>query len=128
MNYNDITQRYFERAPHAGMLHGAGCFRGTAGEIERGLKVQFDLRVVDGMVREVKFLCFGCPHSIAVAAYLAECAPLAAPSRGLPLSVKALQALFEVPPEKLGRLLLIEDAWAQAAAAALANGPGGPHL
>lgn len=122
MNYNEITQRYFERAPHAGMLEGDDVSRGTAGEISRGLKVQFDVRVVKGLIGEVKFLCFGCPHSIAVAAYVAQCAPGGELQSALPLSIKALQGLFEVPQEKLGRLLIIEDAWREAASRALAKG------
>jgi len=119
MKYNEITRRYFERAPHAGMLAGEGVVRGAAGERERGLFVQFDLRVRGHEIREARFLCFGCPHAIAVAAYLAESACGTALDAGLPRGVKALQALFEVPEEKLGRLLLIEDAWVAAAKRAI---------
>jgi hypothetical protein len=36
----------------------------------------------------------------------------------LPESVQALQARFEVPVEKLGRLLVVEDAWIAALRAA----------
>jgi NifU-like protein involved in Fe-S cluster formation len=111
MKYNEITRRYFERAPHAGILDGPGAVRGAAGASARGLWVQFELRSDGSVIGEVRFLCFGCPHSIAVAAYVAERAPGGTLVAALPCSVKALQSLFEVPEEKLGRLLIIEDAW-----------------
>jgi hypothetical protein len=88
---------------------------GERGEKQKGLWVAFDLLVRDGQVTESAFLALGCPHTIAVAAFLAEKAvglPLALKP---PMDVRSLRALFEVPTEKLGRLLLIEDAWAAAA-------------
>ena len=128
MNYNEITRRYFERAPHAGMLEGAGVFRGAAGRVAAGFWVQFDVRVDQGRVEAVKFLCFGCPHSVALAAYVAERAAGKPLEASLPEGVSALKALFELPAEKLGRLLLIEDAWRSATGAALEKGPGRAHL
>jgi NifU-like protein involved in Fe-S cluster formation len=111
MKYNEITRRYFEGAPHAGILGGEGAVRGAAGALAQGLWVQFELRSAGSLIGAARFLCFGCPHSIAVAAYVAECAPGSALVAALPCSVRALQTLFEVPEEKLGRLLIIEDAW-----------------
>jgi hypothetical protein len=59
----------------------------------------------------VRFLAFACPHVIAVAAWLAEQA-VGQELRGqLPESVQSLRERFGVPVEKLGRLLLVEDAW-----------------
>ena len=119
MNYNDLTRRYFAAAASAGELTGPGVFRGAAGNREKGAWVQFDLQVQRGAVSAARFLAYACPHTIAVAAWLAEQA-VGKPLRpGLPESVQALQERFAVPVEKTGRLLIIEDAWLAAAVPAI---------
>jgi NifU-like protein involved in Fe-S cluster formation len=111
MNYNDLTRNYFESAANAGELEGPGVFRGAAGNRDQGTWVQFDLRIQDGAVSEASFLAFACPHTIAVAAWLAEQAVGGRLQPMLPESVQALRDRFAVPVEKMGRLLVIEDAW-----------------
>ena len=111
MNYNDLTRTYFESAANAGELTGPGVFRGAAGNHAQGTWVQFDLQITAGMVLAAKFLAFGCPHTIAVAAWLAEQAVGGQVVPQLPESVQALRDRFAVPVEKMGRLLIIEDAW-----------------
>jgi NifU-like protein involved in Fe-S cluster formation len=111
MNYNELTRNYFETAANAGELHGADVFRGAAGNRAHGTWVQFDLQINAGTVSAAKFLAFACPHTIAVAAWLAEQAVGHRVVPQLPESVQALRDRFAVPAEKMGRLLLIEDAW-----------------
>jgi NifU-like protein involved in Fe-S cluster formation len=111
MNYNDLTRKYFESAPNAGELVGAGILRGAAGNREEGTWVQFDLQVSAGAVSEAKFLALACPHVIAVSAWLAEQAVGRPVQPRLPESVQSLRDRFAVPVEKMGRLLIIEDAW-----------------
>ena len=121
MNYSELTRRYFESAAAAGELHGPDVFRGAAGDRERGTWVQFDLQVGQGKVRAARFLAFACPHSIAVCAWLTETALGKPLQRNLADSAQELRRRFEVPVEKMGRLLIIEDAWAAAAAAGIAS-------
>jgi NifU-like protein involved in Fe-S cluster formation len=111
MNYSGLTRSYFETAPHAGELTGPGVFRGAAGSLAQGTWVQFDLQINAGAVSAAKFLAFACPHTIAVAAWLAEQAVGWQLQPVLPESVRALRDRFSVPIEKMGRLLIIEDAW-----------------
>jgi len=111
MNYNELTLQYFESAANAGELTGPGVFRGAAGNRAQGTWVQFDLQIKAGLVSAAKFLAFGCPHAIAVAAWLAEQAVGGYVVPQLPQSVQALRDRFDVPVEKMGRLLIIEDAW-----------------
>jgi nitrogen fixation NifU-like protein len=111
MNYNELTRNYFETAANAGELAGPGVFRGAAGNHAQGTWVQFDLQVKAGTVAAAKFLAFGCPHTIAVSAWLAEQAAGRQVKPLLPESVQALRDRFAVPVEKMGRLLIIEDAW-----------------
>lgn len=128
MNYSELTLHYFETAAAAGVLAGPEVYRGAAGSREQGTWVQFDVQLSRGTVRAARFLAFGCPHTIAVSAWVAEHAlgikigatlPV---NVQLPESVQELSERFAVPLEKRGRLLIIEDAWS----AALAGVPGLP--
>ena len=111
MKYSELTRRYFETAANAGELAGPDVFRGAAGDHAQGTWVQFDLRIDAGAVSAAKFLAFACPHTIAVAAWLTEQALGRQLAPKLPESVQALRGRFAVPIEKMGRLLIIEDAW-----------------
>ena len=119
MNYNELTRQYFESTESVGELAGPGVFRGTAGNLEEGTWVQFDLQIKEGVVAAAKFLVFGCPHTIAVAAWLTEQAVGRRAAPTLAENVQALRERFAVPVEKMGRLLIIEDAWHAAALAAI---------
>lgn len=125
MSYSELTRRYFDDAPCAGTLEEPGRFRGAAGGRAQGAWVQFDLRAVPGpaprVIEAVRFQALGCPHLIAVAAWLAERAPGLPIEPRLPHGVRELREHFGVPTEKIGRLLLLEDAWIAAMRSALAR-------
>jgi NifU-like protein involved in Fe-S cluster formation len=113
MMYSESTRRYFDHPTAAGAASGADWFRGQAGSRRQGTWVQFDVHAPAGEpIRSARFLAFGCPHVIAVSQWVAEHAPgHAVAAAHLPETIQALQARFEVPVEKLGRLLVVEDAW-----------------
>lgn len=119
MIYSDAVRRYFQSAPNVGELTGPGVLRGAAGKREHGTWVQFDLRLSSGTIQAARFLAFGCPHTIAVSAWLAEQAQGCALRGPLLESVQQLRDRFDVPIEKMGRLLIIEDAWRAVASAAV---------
>ena len=119
MNYSELTRRYFESPTGVGELSGAGVFRGAAGNREQGTWVQFDLQCKSGTLLAARFLAFACPHTIAVSAWLAEQSVGKAVTRTLPESVQDLRDRFDVPVDKMGRLLIIEDAWLAAAVPAI---------
>jgi hypothetical protein len=124
MNYAASTRLRFETAVNAGTLSGPGVRRGAAGSRAQGTWVQFDLRVDAGRIQAARFLAFACPHTIAAADFVAGLAAAGlAPGLELPASIPSLQTRFLVPTEKLGRLLIVEDAWRAAiGAGALVNG------
>jgi NifU-like N terminal domain len=122
MKYNPETRHYFETTARAGHLSGAKIYRGAAGNREQGTWVQFDLKVASGSLTDARFLAFGCPHTIAAAGWVAEKAVGKPVTRRLPDSVPAISLKFDVPLEKLGRLLIVEDAWLAAIDAALKVG------
>jgi NifU-like protein involved in Fe-S cluster formation len=124
MNYNDLTRRHFESPDHAGVLAGpavrlespaeAGVRRGAAGSEAQGTWVQFDVQIGSSQgetIDRVRFLAYGCPHVIAVSDWIAQQAVGREAKPALPESVQSLRERFDVPTEKLGRLLIVEDAW-----------------
>ena len=121
MKYNELTRRHFDQAAACGVLSGPGTFRGAAGSRAQGTWVQFDVQAAGEarVVTAASFLAFGCPHVIAVAAWLAEQAVGRRVEPVLPESVQSLRARFDAPVEKLGRLLTVEDAWISAMRAAI---------
>ena len=121
MNYSELTRRYFESSSSVGELTGPGVFRGAAGNRDQGTWVQFDLQCESGTLRAARFLAFACPHTLAVSAWLAEQSVGRALTGALPESVPRLRDRFAVPVEKMGRLLIIEDAWRAAAVRAIDN-------
>jgi NifU-like protein involved in Fe-S cluster formation len=119
VKYSELTLHYFETAAGAGALTGPDVYRGAAGRREQGTWVQFDLQVSGGIIHAARFLAFGCPHTIAVSAWVAEHAGGPMSRAALLENVQDLSQRFAVPVEKRGRLLIIEDAWAAAVNAAL---------
>jgi NifU-like protein involved in Fe-S cluster formation len=119
MNYSELTLRHFECVANAGELNGADVFRGAAGSRNQGTWIQFDLQVRHGSISAARFLAFACPHTIAVAEWLTQEAVGTVLQKKLPVSVQALRDRFDLPVEKTGRLLVVEDAWTAAALLAI---------
>ena len=115
MNYSNLTWRHFNNPACAGVLAGAAVRRGAAGSRGQGIWVQFDVQIgslrQQSIVEAVRFLAYACPHVIAVADWVAQKAVGGSTEPVLPEGVPALRERFEVPIEKLGRLLIVEDAW-----------------
>jgi NifU-like protein involved in Fe-S cluster formation len=115
MNYNDLTWHHFASAASAGVLTGGAVRRGAAGSRAQGTWVQFDVQI--GLhnrvetLEAVRFQAYACPHVIAVSDWIALRAVGREAKPVLPESVQALRERFDVPIEKLGRLLIVEDAW-----------------
>ncbi len=118
----------FSSLQHAGepadgpALAGAGSdaarmLQGEAGRERRGTRVRFTLRVVGDTLTQVRYRAYGCPHTLAACEWLARQLesrrleaigdqPLPPPIGGPADWARQLQ----IPPAKLGRLLVVEDA------------------
>jgi hypothetical protein len=72
--------------------------------------VRFHLLVAGDSVKDARFQAFGCPHTLDTAAWL--CAELRGRRRAalIPGTPATWAAARGVPIEKLGRLLVVEDA------------------
>ena len=114
---NPLARRYFNELPHAGTLSQAALaasdrlLRGEAGRESNGTRVVFHIALSKaGRVTEVRFQAYGCPHTLATAAWLAGQLYDRTFANLLPSAPADWAEQLGVPIEKLGRLLLIEDA------------------
>jgi len=89
---------------------GGATVSGEAGGPGQESWVRFHLLVADDIVKDARFKAFGCPHTMDVAAWL--CGELRGRRRAalIPGTPAAWAAARGVPVEKLGRLLVVEDA------------------
>lgn len=112
LEYSPLVESHFARPVGAGSWPpGQGEIAvGEAGSEDRGARVRFELCVVDGAVTEARFQAFGCPHTIATASWLVEQLRGRALDRAMPGPILDIGRLLEVPTEKFGRLLVVEDA------------------
>jgi cysteine desulfurase len=120
-----LAREYFESLPAAGsiagqsMTYGGSDVRlGEAGAEGRETWIRFYVLIADDTVKDARFQAYGCPHTLAVASWLAAQLPGRRRADALPGGPFEWARVLQVPTEKLGRLLVVEDA----VRAALAEG------
>lgn len=118
--YSDTVRALFRALDGAGDLPPAPGIAVSAEAIalDRGAWVRFSARIEAGRIADCRFRAFGCPHTLAAASFAAGRllgAPVDAP---LSIDAAALARALDVPAEKRGRLLVVEDALRSLAAAA----------
>jgi len=110
--YNDAVRTCFERPDHAGDLQGeyAQTLVARASSSDRGMTVVLAVGISDGIIVEMRFRAWACPHLIAAAQTL--CAEREnGPTSGLRhFDVNGMLQQLAIPIEKTGRVLLLEDA------------------
>ena len=106
--------------PGAGEAGRGVAVTGEAAALERGAWVRFDARVGEGRLLACEFRAWGCPHVLAAAAQMAVSLGGAELAQATAPSARELQQALAAPAEKLGRLLVVEDAAAALLAAARA--------
>ena len=103
--YSPEVRRLFAAPAHVGGLDGARRARVDA----QGVSVELFAAVSDGQIGAMRFRAWGCPHLLA--ATEAACAEL----EGRPAvelkdwSANGVMQNLAVPPEKTGRILVLED-------------------
>lgn len=114
MEYGSEVLRLFAAPSLSGELpRGApGLASGEAEDRALQVWVRFQLEVTDGVVRRARYSVFGCPHTVAVAQRAAERLEGQPVGAIAVLDVAAIGRELDVPAEKLGKLLRIEDALA----------------
>jgi hypothetical protein len=111
--YSPRVRDLFARLPGAVPLSsGPGVqVAGEAIAIERGAWVRFDARVEAGRIVECVFRAWGCPHVLAAAAWVAAEAQAHAVADSAAFDASRLARELDAPAEKMGRMLVVEDAF-----------------
>jgi NifU-like protein involved in Fe-S cluster formation len=110
--YSARVLELFRTLPFAGTLSAApdGIASAEAIALDRGAWVKFEARVDAGRIVACRFRAWGCPHTLAAAALAAgwlEGWPIGEATR---CEAVRLARELEAPAEKMGRLLVVEDA------------------
>jgi NifU-like protein involved in Fe-S cluster formation len=117
-DYSETVRELFAAAPRSGALPpGPGRrIQGEVRALDRGAWVLFELRLQDGIIADARFRAWGCPHLIAACALVTGRLVSRRAQEACRFDPLELSRELRVPAEKLGRLLVLEDALAQLAA------------
>jgi NifU-like protein involved in Fe-S cluster formation len=111
MDYSPEVLQRFRSPLRAGNLDPApSVVCGEAQDRALNIWVRFQLEVADGRIERARFQVFGCPHAVAAADRAAEWLEGRAVGEIENWDAHAVAHALEVPAEKLGKLLRIEDA------------------
>jgi NifU-like protein involved in Fe-S cluster formation len=94
----------------AGPDDASGIVTGEAGSTDREAWIRFHLATEGDAVKDARFQAYGCPHTLAVTAWVAERLPGRSRAELVPGTPHEWAEALAVPIEKLGRLLIVEDA------------------
>lgn len=112
MDYSSEVQQRFLAPRGAGAFEEGtpGLASGEAEDRTLNVWVRFQVDAHEGVIRATRFQVYGCPYTVAAAAWVAEWLegrPLEALGQ---LDVHAVREALRVPPDRLGKLLRIQDA------------------
>jgi NifU-like protein involved in Fe-S cluster formation len=110
--YSGLVVRYFDEPAHVGPLSGerSHVFTGAAGRREAGLQVRFEVRIHADLIADIAFQAYGCPHTIAACSLITERLAGQTVAELHNVDMPALMRELEVPVEKTGRVLILQDA------------------
>ncbi|HEY7672515.1 MAG TPA: iron-sulfur cluster assembly scaffold protein [Gammaproteobacteria bacterium] len=112
MDYSSEVAQRFRSSQRAGALAGetGSIVCGEAEDRSLNVWVRFCVRAHGGRLQKVQYEVFGCPHTIAAAAAAAEWLEGRDAGALNAWDAHVTARALEVPTEKLGKLLRIEDA------------------
>ena len=123
MRYSDVVTEHFDHPRLCGRLpeDPARVVSGAAGRVETGARVAIDLAIEKGpidagldsdaaVVADARWRVFGCPHLVAATSLLADRLPGMPLTRLRELRPVSMAEELDLPPAKLGLLLVLEDA------------------
>jgi NifU-like protein involved in Fe-S cluster formation len=102
---------HFEHPRHHGYFDAAAdVIAARAGRRSDGVEFSFTARIAAERLVALRFQAFGCPHSIAAASWLTERLVGVTQQELAQWQWREAAQALEVPTEKRGRLLILEDA------------------
>jgi cysteine desulfurase len=109
---NPLTRELFDQLPGAGVLSAgdATVLEGEAGGPTQECWVRFFVQVAGDTVKDARFRALGCPHTLAAAAWVTAQLRGRRRGDGPPGTPADWARTLGAPAEKLGRLMVVEDA------------------
>lgn len=109
--YSPIVVDHFRHPRNSGRWSGSdGVIKGVAGSVAQGTMFVLNARVAGDHIEAVRFEAYGCPHCIAAGSWLSERLVGLTQPELRQWSWRAADDALKFPPEKRGRLLILEDA------------------
>ena len=112
MQYSPQVERYFREPVNLGSAESLAPhqIQGEAGSVEHGTWIIIQARVEAGQLEAVRFLAYGCPHTIAACCRTTEKLAGAPVGELLNFAPDWLTDELNIPVEKAGKLLILQDA------------------
>lgn len=111
MNYSTLVESHFSTPRNVGRFQPAtDVLVARSGSEDQGVEIVLSARIANERIVALNHLAYGCPHSIAAASWLTERLAAATLDDLARWRWKEAATVLEVPPEKWGRLLVLEDA------------------
>ena len=109
--YSPVVVDHFQAPRNAGHLQaGKGVIQGVAGSVAQGTKFVLSARIAADRIEAARFEAYGCPHCIAAGSWLTERLVGLTQAELRQWRWRAADDALKFPPEKRGRLLILEDA------------------
>jgi NifU-like protein involved in Fe-S cluster formation len=127
MRYSERVIEHFLRPRNAGSLAPApDVIAASAGSIAQGVRFALSARIEGDRIVCLRQQVYGCPHSIAAASWLSERLVGASRTALERWGWREAADALDVPAEKRGRMLVLEDAVRALAKASSAYSPERP--
>jgi len=112
MDYSLEVRRRFNSPQGFGELavESRRLVTGEAEDRTLSVWIRFQVQVAGTVIRAVRFRVFGCPHTVAAAAWIAEALQGRQSDSLRELDMHEVRKTLDAPLEKLGKLLVLEDA------------------
>lgn len=109
--YNPVVIEHFGQPRNVGRFAAADdVIAASAGDPEQGVRFDLSARVQGDRIVALRFEVYGCPHCIAAGSLLSERLQGATLEELRRWTWRQAADELEFPPEKRGRLLVLEDA------------------
>ena len=112
VEYSPAVELYFREPVKLGCAENLvpHQIQGEAGSLEQGTWIVIQAGVEAGQLETVKFLAYGCPHTIAACCRMTEKLAGAAVGELVNFAPDWLSDELNIPVEKAGKLLILQDA------------------
>ena len=112
MDYgSEVKRRFLSPTRAKGLKAGAvGVVSGESEDRTLNVWIRFQVQSIDGVICAVGFNVYGCPYTVAAVDWVAEWLEGRPTDALLALEVLKRREELGVPVDRLGKLLLIEDA------------------